>query len=381
VKEASSDVLNSTATVTAVGELLTDIDKMMGNYTEHFPAIAEPETSKKNETSKKINNCSVWSDPVPKKNLAPHSTTDSLSETPPDTSSQHGSESPCSLLNSPDQCQEIVDKIDGYDGSEKHDLVQLYRKYLLKLSLSKHGSRVVQKLIEVAAGSDRDVIIEELAGHVCELYDSPHGNFVISRAIQVFPASKYTFILSALQGKGIVAVSKHKFGCRVVCRLLEHCNDDQINQFMGELLENIEPLAKHQYGNFVVQSIIEQGSSWQSSWRASVIFKLLQVFPSLCMDRSGSLVAQNVLETCDTQGIVGEDVVNSAIERLNAENLLQVACHRYGSYVIEQLASMQSSYPAARHSADILAKGICELQSSDFSQKVVAAFELLPNEP
>merc|ERR1712014_114046 len=102
---------------------------MMGNYTEHFPAIADLETSKKNETSKKISNCSVWSDPVPKKNSAPHSRIDSLSETPPDASSQHGSESPCTLLNSPDQCQEIVDKIDGYDGSEKHDLVQLYRKY------------------------------------------------------------------------------------------------------------------------------------------------------------------------------------------------------------------------------------------------------------
>jgi hypothetical protein len=277
------------------------------------------------------------------------------------------------LLNSPKQCAEIVDKIDGYDVSEKHDLVQLHKKHLRRLSLSKHGSRVVQKIIDVAAGSDRDTIIEELADHVCELYDSPHGNFVISRAIQVFPASRYAFVLSALHSKGFADVSKHKFGCRVVCRLIEHCRDEQLNEFMGELLENIESLAKHQYGNFVVQTIIEQGSSWQSSWRASVIVKLLQVFPSLCMDRSGSLVAQKVLEICD-------DVVNSAVESLNAENLIEVACSRYGSYVIEQLASMQSSYPAAQQSADILAKSIAELQQSEYSQKVIAAFELLPNQ-
>jgi hypothetical protein len=154
-----------------------------------------------------------------------------------------------------------------------------------------------------------------------------------------------------------------------MCRLIEHCREDQLDEFMGEILGNIESLARHRYGNFVVQSIIEQGSAWQSAWRASVISKLLQVFPSLCMDRSGSLVAQKVIEICD-------DDVNSAIERLNKENLIEVACSRYGSYVIEQLASMRSSYTAAQQSADILSKGICELQSSEYAQKVIGSWEL-----
>ena len=51
----------------------------------------------------------------------------------------------------------------------------------------------------------------------------------------------------------------HPYGCRVIQRILEHCAAEQVKPIMEELLQHTEHLVHDQYGNYVIQHVLEQG--------------------------------------------------------------------------------------------------------------------------
>ena len=58
----------------------------------------------------------------------------------------------------------------------------------------------------------------------------------------------------------VYKLSTHPYGCRVIQRVLEHCNEDQTVEVLEELFQKIESLVQDQYGNYVIQHILEKGS-------------------------------------------------------------------------------------------------------------------------
>ena len=51
----------------------------------------------------------------------------------------------------------------------------------------------------------------------------------------------------------------HPYGCRVIQRILEHCTVGQVQSIMEELREHTEHLVFDQYGNYVIQHVLEHG--------------------------------------------------------------------------------------------------------------------------
>jgi hypothetical protein len=280
--------------------------------------------------------------------------------------------SPMVLLNNVEQSNDVIDQLESADQAEKHKILMWLLKAIRQLALSKSGCRIVQKAFEVAGGSDRDMIIAELKDHIVELYESPHGNHVLSRAIEVLPAAKTAFIISALRGR-CTAVSTHRFGCRVVCRLIEHCVEEQIGDLLDEVVLEADTLARHAYGNFIVQSTLEHMTVAR---RSAVLSRILPGFASMATHRTGSLVAQRALDYCDAQGQA------LAIQALYQQgSVVEIACSHYGSYVIEQVASLSSKHSSVHDMAYIIASNLEELHASEHAQRVLIAFGLAPATP
>lgn len=57
-----------------------------------------------------------------------------------------------------------------------------------------------------------------------------------------------------------MTLSTHPYGCRVIQRILEHCNQEQTSPILDELHDNIDRLVQDQYGNYVIQHVLEHGS-------------------------------------------------------------------------------------------------------------------------
>jgi len=59
----------------------------------------------------------------------------------------------------------------------------------------------------------------------------------------------------------VLQLAMHPYGCRVIQRILEHCNVDQVSGILDELHVQTEHLVHDQYGNYVIQHVLEHGQS------------------------------------------------------------------------------------------------------------------------
>ena len=57
----------------------------------------------------------------------------------------------------------------------------------------------------------------------------------------------------------VFSLSTHPYGCRVIQRILEFCIPEQTAPILEELHANTEQLLQDQYGNYVVQHVLERG--------------------------------------------------------------------------------------------------------------------------
>jgi hypothetical protein len=72
--------------------------------------------------------------------------------------------------------------------------------------------------------------------------------------------------------QGIVDMAKHRFGCRIFLRLIEHCWEGYKQWLAAPLMANVVGLSRDKYANFCIQYILEYGTSeHRSEILASVI--------------------------------------------------------------------------------------------------------------
>ena len=66
----------------------------------------------------------------------------------------------------------------------------------------------------------------ELDGQVMRCVRDQNGNHVIQKIIECIPTPRILHILDSFL-TCVVALSSHPFGCRVIQRILEYCQDHQ----------------------------------------------------------------------------------------------------------------------------------------------------------
>lgn len=122
---------------------------------------------------------------------------------------------------------------------------------------------------------------------------SPYGNYVIQKLISKMEVQHSRFIVSELLTFG-VQVSGHRFGCRILCRLLETSSEDEKTiELFEEVLSEACKLCRHSYAHYVIESILENGLDFQKQR----IMQALQAEPfKIAADRHGSYVIESALK-------------------------------------------------------------------------------------
>lgn len=132
-----------------------------------------------------------------------------------------------------------------------------------ELSCNAQGSRAVQKWFDHGSNEHRLRLVEPLRGHVWEALRCPHANHVIQKCITALRPRDFQFIIDELLETqlGAAVAARHRFGCRIVQRLIEHCSAEQVCPLIDDLLADAVALCSHNYGNYVMQHILEHSSS------------------------------------------------------------------------------------------------------------------------
>ncbi|XP_047329900.1 pumilio homolog 1-like [Impatiens glandulifera] len=261
---------------------------------------------------------------------------------------------------------------------------------VLSLGLQMYGCRVIQKAIEVVDLDQKIKMVGELEGHVMRCVRDQNGNHVIQKCIECVPEEHIQFIVTTFFDQ-VVTLSTHPYGCRVIQRILEHCKDPMTqSKVMGEILASVSMLAQDQYGNYVVQHVLEQGNDnerstiirelavnivqmSQQKFASNVVEKCLcfgdpsqrqllvnemlgttdenEPLQAMMKDQFANYVVQKVLETCDDQQ---RELILSRIKvHLNA-----LKKYTYGKHIVarvEKLVAAGERRVALQHSSSYLA--------------------------
>lgn len=218
----------------------------------------------------------------------------------------------------PSQIRELADKLTGH---------------VLTLSLQMYGCRVIQKAIEVVDLDQQKKMVVELDGHIMRCVRDQNGNHVIQKCIECIPEDAIQFIISTFYDQ-VVTLSTHPYGCRVIQRVLEHCNDAKTQRLvMDEIMQSVCMLAQDQYGNYVVQHVLEHGKPHE---RTAIISKLTGKIVQMSQQK----FASNVIEKCLAFGDTTErrNMVNEMLGSTDDNEPLQVMMKdQFANYVVQKV--------------------------------------------
>jgi len=280
---------------------------------------------------------------------------------------------PLEVAENGEKCSELMAKFDKSTPEQCYDLAERLAQWLTpvvkRFALSREGCRVVQKLLEHAGASSRDKLAKQLEPHIAELIGSPHGNHVVAKMVEIMPPGAVGFVIEAVK-KNPAEISKHRFGCRILERLVEHCSERQMSSVFDVIVGQAEPLCRHPYGNFVVSHLLEHDTGPR---RAKILEQLLPTLPQLAMHRTASHVVQKAIDYCDEEG--KRRVIERLLNAPSPNSFVDVACSRYGSFVVEDLASLNIG--KAEMIKCLGSGGIDSLSTSQFGKKVIDCFGLV----
>ncbi|XP_010469982.1 PREDICTED: pumilio homolog 2-like [Camelina sativa] len=216
---------------------------------------------------------------------------------------------------------------------QRRELADKLFDNVLPLSLQMYGCRVIQKAIEVVDLDQKIKMVKELDGHVMRCVRDQNGNHVVQKCIECVPEENIEFIISTFFGH-VVTLSTHPYGCRVIQRVLEHCHDpDTQSKVMEEILSTVSMLAQDQYGNYVVQHVLEHGKPNERT----VIIKELA---GKIVQMSQQKFASNVVEKCLTFGGPEERelLVNEMLGTTDENEPLQAMMKdQFANYVVQKV--------------------------------------------
>jgi hypothetical protein len=219
--------------------------------------------------------------------------------------------------------------------------------------MSQHPTRCheVQKLLVDSSDGVRIAIAEELRSHIWEAIHHPHANFVVQKCIETVKPEACQFIIDELLSSDRVQrAAQHKFGCRVLQRLIEYCTD-QAYELVRELLRGALVLTKNKYGVYVIQHILRFACKEHQCF-------LLNLFvdhaSELCCSNISCTVIEAVLswgdaDTCTAQGIWGrgvdppiDDKYRLTLARAILEHglLPKMACSRHGHMAVRSILKL-----------------------------------------
>jgi hypothetical protein len=136
-------------------------------------------------------------------------------------------------------------------------------------------------------------------------------------------------------GGQVYSLATHPYGCRVIQRILEHCEESQVTPILDELLRCTVSLVQDQYGNYVIQHVLEHGKRKDKN---AIVNKIRGQLLQLSQHK----FASNVVEKCVEYGSPQER--NLLLEEIlsgnpKAENspLLIMMKDQYANYVIQRI--------------------------------------------
>ncbi|GAB4831827.1 hypothetical protein Ancab_005842 [Ancistrocladus abbreviatus] len=142
-------------------------------------------------------------------------------------------------------------------------IVSTFYDQVVTLSTHPYGCRVIQRVLEHCHDPKTQcIVMDEIMQSVCMLAQDQYGNYVVQHVLEHGKPHERSAIISKLIGK-IVQMSQQKFASNVIEKCLAFGDPVErrtmVNEMLGSTEENepLQVMMKDQFANYVVQKVLE----------------------------------------------------------------------------------------------------------------------------
>lgn len=196
------------------------------------------------------------------------------------------------------------------------------------------SSRAAQLALELASATEQVDLAFGFNGLVLDAMQNKNANYTVTKMVEVMPVDRIGFIVKELTGHGSM-MAKHRFGCRILCRILEHLSprDENSMNLLNEVLEDAQELCIHAFGSIVIRHVLEHGLD---KHRAIVAMALRQSLLACAAQRKGSHVVEAAFTYCSASDchLLADELLRSHPE------FLTLAKSQFGRHVIVAMLQM-----------------------------------------
>ncbi|ETV97049.1 hypothetical protein H310_09878 [Aphanomyces invadans] len=221
--------------------------------------------------------------------------------------------------------------------SQRFAIVQQVAHHLVAAALNLHGTRSVQKVVEICSSSSMpqlvELIVDALKDDAVRLCIDSNGNHVIQRALQYMPATYNQFVFDAVSAECTV-VGTHRHGCCVLQRCVDAANPAQRREVIAQVEKHAMKLMQDPYGNYVVQYVLDACSTADV---VGVMTKCVGHVLELSIQKFSSNVIEKCLELAPDylcQTFVREIIASPRMHRMLQD--------QYANYVVQRALSVAS---------------------------------------
>jgi len=259
-------------------------------------------------------------------------------------------------------CQKLLDYCNP---EQRAAIVSRVAPHLVPISLNIHGTRAAQKLIE-RLGSDHypteaeiQAVVNHLKGGVIQLIQDLNGNHVVQRCLQKLDAKHNQFIYDAV-AQHCILVASHRHGCCVFQRCVDFATPDQKHQVVMQVVEKTVQLVQDQYGNYVVQYVLEQVPAYRPNIVGIIAISIIQL--------SRQKFSSNVVEKC-LQLASPEGQALMVTQLAQKEQILSLLQDPYANYVIQRALQVATT-PQLEMLLDAIKPHLAAIRNTSYGRKI-----------
>ncbi|XWS56603.1 hypothetical protein CRYUN_Cryun09bG0100500 [Craigia yunnanensis] len=142
-------------------------------------------------------------------------------------------------------------------------IVSAFYDQVVTLSTHPYGCRVIQRVLEHChEAKTQQIMMDEILQSVCTLAQDQYGNYVVQNVLEHGKPHKRAIIIKKLTGQ-IVQMSQQKYASNVIEKCLTFGTPVERQNLVNEMLgstdknEPLQVMMKDQFANYVVQKVLE----------------------------------------------------------------------------------------------------------------------------
>ena len=267
------------------------------------------------------------------------------------------------LINDP-FANYLIQKIICYFTQEQLlNLLNILTPHFFQISCDNHGTRVLQKLIDLTKTSElRELFYNLIKPKVFELLKDLNGTYIVQKFVRLNLVDEYGLKINSLIIENSVELCKHRHGCCVIQKYLETKDPYMLPDLVYKLLNGFSSLITDQFGNYVIKTILVMGNPEYSNKIGEEIFNNIIFY-------SKHKYSSNIVEKCFDfcQGVYLTKLSGKIQQE---QNLKELILDEHGNYVVQKVLAI-SNMKKKKEMLNIIKALFPKLKKTHFGEKII----------